>query len=377
MIKEIKFTTEQKTIPAGFLLELDNLTVITGENNAGKTNFVKAVSERSNIEFESDEGVVPEIVFIAADNIAPSNDECKSSASSAKLIKRLTALFNNLNIEFELVDKEAAVTTINNLIEKANTNLTNFVGHDKHGLKAEISTGNLDVATMIQALISNIKVNEGGDDRKLEDLGQGTQRIIVASILKAYLDILIEKELCVNKPVLIIFEEPEIFLHPKLKRTLNATLEDIANQPNHQVIITTHDPYFAFSGIDEDGKKIYSFINSNGKTEVTSAGIIDGIEDELLFIYLYSRLKKKIGSLQGISLDNFRDRKYFIEENGQKKEKNSHGLTYIRDQIHHSGDNPYTLGRVDSVPEVTDGLNYYTSEELSTAIYAMSKKLSE
>ena len=44
----------------------------------------------------------------------------------------------------------------------------------------------------------------------------------------------------------IVFEEPEIYLHPKLKQDLYSFLSEIANDhlSNVMVIMTTHDPYF-------------------------------------------------------------------------------------------------------------------------------------
>ena len=81
MIKEIIITEKHKTIPKDFMLELERITVITGENNSGKTNFIKAVNSKKNVKFFSEEKVelTTEIVYIAAENIKPSDDECKSS----------------------------------------------------------------------------------------------------------------------------------------------------------------------------------------------------------------------------------------------------------------------------------------------------------
>ena len=371
---KIKVIEMYKTIPEDFVLELKQLTVITGENNSGKTNFIEAV-DKTKVEFldENDEKLDPEIVYIAAENIRPSDGECKSSAKTTGLIKNLTKLFSNLEIKFELKNKENIIENIEDLIEKTNKNLESFTGSDKHKLKID-PKDELDSSVIIQALINKIIGVEDGQERNLEVLGQGTQRIIVTSILKAYVDIIIERGNYTGKLILILFEEPEIYLHPKLKRTLNATLEEIAEQENHQVIITTHDPYFVFENFEGEEKSIYSFEKENGITKASDSNIVYGIEDELLFIFLYSLLEKEGKDLKTAEIEGFEKRKYFRND---KNDKYIGDLVYIRNQIHHLGDNPYTVGLVPEKPKDCDGINYYTEKNLADAIKKMCEMLNE
>ena len=382
IIKKIKIIEEWKTIPKDFVLELKQLTVITGENNSGKTNFIEAVNNNgAKVEFlnENNEKLTPKIVYIAAENIRPSDDECKSSAKTTSLIKNLSKLFSNLEIKFELENKGNIIEEIKDLIDKTNENLKSFTGCDKHKLKIYPNEDKLDYDIIIQALIKKITGDENGKERKLEDLGQGTQRIIIVSILKAYIDILIEKGIHTEKPILILFEEPEIYLHPKLKRILNATLEEIAEQDNHQVIITTHDPYFVFKNFEGEEKSIYSFEKKDEITKVSNSKIVYGIEDELLFLFLYSLLEKEGKNLETVNIEGFEKRKYFRfnETTGTKDEGSPSDLTYIRHQIHHFGDNPYTLGLVSKKPADFNDVNYYTEKELANAIKKMCEILNE
>ena len=384
MIKKIKITEKYKTIPKDFVLELEQMTVITGENNSGKTNFIKAVNAGGDVKFldKDDKELTPEIIYIAAENIKPSDSECKSSAKTTGLIKNLSKLFSNLEIKFKLEKKSNIIKEIEALIEKANKNLESFTGSNEHALTVS-HEDKLDSSVIIQALIKDIKGKENEEERKLEDLGQGTQRIIVASILKAYIDILIEKKIHAEKQILILFEEPEIYLHPKLKRALNATLEKIAEQDNHQVVITTHDPYFVFKNLEGKAKTIFSFEKKDGKiTEASSDNVIYGIEDELLFIFLYSLLEEKDKDFLKVKIEGFEKRKYFRnDKSGNKKEEDQDDLKYIRHQIHHLGDNPYTKGLVSQEeldspePEYWKTKNYYTEKELAGAIKKMSEML--
>ncbi len=306
MIKKIKITKSHKSIQEGFELDLEKMTVITGENNSGKTNFIQAVTSKKglkflNAEFTDEEGspLIPSIIYIAAENINPSDSESKSSAKTTGLIKNLSELFSNLGVKFEVENIEKISGYIKNLIDKTNKNLQSFVGHDKHELSLDLNENELDPAIILQAIIKNIAaiediIGDGSEkEMELDDLGQGTQRIIVASILKAYIDILVEGKKHTEKPILILFEEPEIYLHPRLKRTLNATLGNIANQPNHQVVITTHDPYFAYTNLKDEDSIIYSFFRNGDNTEKKEPNVIFGIDDELLHIHLFEKVLRK------------------------------------------------------------------------------------
>lgn len=382
MIKKIEIVKPHKTIPDNFKLELEKMTVITGENNSGKTNFCQAVISKDKeenfdkVKFLDEEGdsLIPDIVYIAAENINPADSEAKSSAKTTGLVTNLSKLFSDFEIKFELTEQNKIIGYIETLIGKTNENIKNFTGKDEH--KLTYKKGDLVADIIIQSLVASISGLEGKDPRKLNELGQGTQRIIIASILKAYVDILIENKIHKKNSMLIIFEEPEIYLHPKLKRTLNATLEKISEQEDHQVIITTHDPYFVFLNLEEK-KKIISF--KKGKDGLTIPGdkVIEGIEDELLFIFLYEKIKGNNLNIKNIEIDGFTKRDYFWppEPKYQNYPQTLDNLTYIRHQIHYLGSNPFTLGLLSEKGKNLDGKNYYTQKELADAIKKMSEIL--
>jgi hypothetical protein len=98
-------------------------------------------------------------------------------------------------------------------------------------------------------------------DIKIEDVGQGTQRLIIAAILQE-----LSKTDTQVEELFLIFEEPEIYLHPKLKKSLYNALFKISKENNVNVILTTHDPYFIELGV---GQKIYNvFRDKDGSTDV-------------------------------------------------------------------------------------------------------------
>lgn len=66
-------------------------------------------------------------------------------------------------------------------------------------------------------------------------MGGGIQNAIVLAILKAF-------EETRRKGAIILIEEPEMFLHPQMQRSLYKTIREIGR--TNQVIYTTHSPHF-------------------------------------------------------------------------------------------------------------------------------------
>jgi len=81
----------------------------------------------------------------------------------------------------------------------------------------------------------NILVEENGFSINATELGGGFQNALVIAILKAF------EERKKSGAVLLI-EEPEMFLHPQMQRSLYKTLRNIGE--TNQIIYTTHSPHF-------------------------------------------------------------------------------------------------------------------------------------
>ena len=81
----------------------------------------------------------------------------------------------------------------------------------------------------------DIIVKEASYDITARSMGEGLQNALVLAILQAY-------EATQKKGAIILIEEPEMFLHPQMQRTLASALSIIAE--TNQVIYTTHSPHF-------------------------------------------------------------------------------------------------------------------------------------
>ena len=99
---------------------------------------------------------------------------------------------------------------------------------------------------------AQIFVDDGSKDL-IEQKGDGIKRSLTFALLRAYVHHLAEKAKAggqnagAERPLLFMFEEPELYLHPRSQRVLFDTLAQIAQ--THQVIVTTHSPLFFAPGV--------------------------------------------------------------------------------------------------------------------------------
>ena len=80
-----------------------------------------------------------------------------------------------------------------------------------------------------------LHVREAGFDINASELGEGMQNVLVLAILQAY-------EQRRRQGAIILIEEPEMFLHPQVQRSMYKTLQRIGE--NNQLIYSTHSPHF-------------------------------------------------------------------------------------------------------------------------------------
>lgn len=103
--------------------------------------------------------------------------------------------------------------------------------------------------------------DEAGFSISASELGEGLQNAMVLAILRAF-------ESTQKKGAILLIEEPEMFLHPQMQRSLYKTLRKIGE--NNQVIYTTHSPHFV--SIPEFDEVLLVRKGANG-TEVTASDL--------------------------------------------------------------------------------------------------------
>ena len=218
--------------------------------------------------------------------------------------------------------------------------------------------------------------NQGTSVIKLNNIGSGYEMFF--AILWA-----VYRSFEAGKELIILLDEPELHLHPKLQQELISLLISISSKV--QIIIATHSPLFIkqLYGINpmfhilekEDGvpvkkgikeRKIEGFLSLN---EVNFMAF--GLYTEEYFNELYETLYRVAGGAdENIKLSNF-DEKFFVDQKGLVADKPHKAndntkkvsyITFIRNVIHH---------RVDYE---NAGL-VYTEEDLKRAIDTMRSYL--
>lgn len=302
---------ENSSVSKAVSLELGNYTILAGENNAGKTNLVKALVS-----------VLPSdrTIYIPAEHIM-AEQQFKTSAADDPMREAFLRIVEVTVGTLPRINYEA----VTELLSKITATFESF---KVPSISLVLSTKELtkkDIEKIVKDEISkkilNSVVNDSygeGHDLKISEVGQGTQRLIITAVLHE-----LSKVKAHNEEMFLVFEEPEIYLHPKLKRSLYEALTQISQQ-NIRVIITTHDPYFIELGADQT---IYNVVRDlDGATIVQSPAdeavlgdsdaevsyIIFGVPstDYLLQLYQIACLEKKVVredyEIDGIKLYNIR-----------------------------------------------------------------------
>jgi putative ATP-dependent endonuclease of OLD family len=102
----------------------------------------------------------------------------------------------------------------------------------------------------------DLLVKEEGFTISAQEMGEGMQNAIVLAILQAF-------EETQKQGAILLIEEPEMFLHPQMQRSLYKTLRRIGEK--NQVIYTTHSPHFVAV---PDYQQVVLVRKSSGSTKV-------------------------------------------------------------------------------------------------------------
>lgn len=301
------YITIKKQSKSSITKEIPNLglgafTIFAGENNAGKTKLVRAIGDELRAKKINVIDIPAERVLAAAEiKTGADGDPFKRAISDLIEVsfdskKALSSFVDDIDKQIQNEFSQYKVENIDIAI--------NMKGAQDEDYKKAIKD------TYVKKLIESITIKDkycNKDGIKPEDVGQGTERLIIASLLR-YLGDKTAK-VSESKQTYIIFEEPEIYLHPKLKQTLYDTLINLATDEdnNIQIIITTHDPQFIELGRDFHIYKVFrnpdkdkgatqvSPVKDKGYLEYDSSAeinyLIFGLITKTYVLELYEKLK--------------------------------------------------------------------------------------
>lgn len=118
-------------------------------------------------------------------------------------------------------------------------------GLEPWGIRFVVNIGSMSPDDIVKNLVSTRLTDQHLDkEQKIEQFGQGVQREIIfqlLSIKSQYLEQVGDNSTELN---LLLFEEPEAFLHPTQQLELAERLHAISQDDGSQVILSSHSPHF-------------------------------------------------------------------------------------------------------------------------------------
>lgn len=204
---------------------------------------------------------LPEAIYIPA--VKNLNDDVKTTQSTS--FGRLLALlledispdlehFNSALIGLKkllnrVVDDGIEVDERHDKVKNLENLVESFLGENFPRVKVELQIPPPELKTILNT--AQIYVDDGSKDL-IDHKGDGIKRSLTSALLRTYVHQLEQRKLssepvAVARPLCFLFEEPQLYLHPRSQKILFDTLGSVSE--NHQVIVTTHSPFFFAPGV--------------------------------------------------------------------------------------------------------------------------------
>jgi len=190
--------------------------------------------------------ILPEIIFIEAFKDPNEEAQAKSSATLGKLLKQIVepvsaqleaeirSSLDQANRRFNVVETDERPDELKRVEQRIRQHMRTVFEEADVRLKFRLP----EVRDLIGA--ATVELKDRGPWTPLEGKGQGFQRALYLALLRALAEELQEARGDLHKPFLLLFEEPEAFLHPALQREMGDILESIST--SNQVVVATHSP---------------------------------------------------------------------------------------------------------------------------------------
>ena len=208
--------------------------------------------------------LLPSVIYIEA--VKDASVEAKSTGTSAfsKLLELLfdevADQFSDINDQFRSVyqklnrslnDDGLEVDARLEAVQRIESTIEEFVRASFPGVSLRMDVP----APTLSMLLSGAELRvDDGHEGSISSKGDGLKRTVLFALLRAYASIRstgLSDDTRLESPRLshvLLFEEPELYLHPRAQRQLMAALGTFSNE--HQVLVTTHSPGFFRPGTE-------------------------------------------------------------------------------------------------------------------------------
>ncbi len=122
-------------------------------------------------------------------------------------------------------------------LEQVSTTLNQILDFDS---KVRLAVGDIDIEPLFMKAATFLVDEE--IETSLQYQGSGVQRALAFAMLES--NAAVESEVSgEQRTIIVLYEEPELYIHPHLMRRLKSTLQQRSDSPKWQVICTTHSPF--------------------------------------------------------------------------------------------------------------------------------------
>ena len=208
---------------------------------------------------ESVRAMLPEPVYIPAVMDAKDEVKTKEASSFGKILKilldlideteqiqKITTAFDELHglLNRRTLADGSVVDGRIDEVKRIEARMTDFIREQFRDVDVEIEIPPPDMRTVFGN--AKIFLNDGIRG-EIETKGDGLKRAVTFALLRTFVDLRQSQKAATAEPrkrgrYLFLFEEPELYLHPRAQRILFQALAEISY--DHQVVVSTHSPYF-------------------------------------------------------------------------------------------------------------------------------------
>jgi len=211
--------------------------------------------------------LLPEVIYIPA--VKNLKDDLKTTQSTS-FGRLLGLLLEDMAPDLDTINQ--ALMDLDTLLNRRATEggqsdnrhakVRDYEGRIEGFLQEHFTTAKVELSIPppeLKVILNNAKIYiDDGSKDLVDEKGDGIKRSLTFAILRSYVVLLAERRLLAEeqgegeqtrspRPLLFLFEEPELFLHPRSQRILFDALAGIST--THQLIVTTHSPLFFAPGV--------------------------------------------------------------------------------------------------------------------------------
>lgn len=233
------------------------------------------------------DSVLPLCIFVPA--IRETKVEADPSSSKSAARQLVDELFRQELFAHETVQQfQAAGVAVRDLfvgdkvheaIKQTEDQITEKLDRLIH-LKAKLDFTPPDISTDLAGKTS-LLVMDGKLATPPEHQGHGAQRSLVLSLLELLAEARsVESEDSFRRGLILLVEEPEIYLHPHMCRKMRTVLTKLARSAQTQVVCTTHSPVFMDLADRHDGIVITEKDGPTAQMSQRTSDVFDGADAE-------------------------------------------------------------------------------------------------